>query len=164
MPHRMGIYVPHLRDLIIIPTLKETHTYNKSAIPLILLTAAQETGMGYYLQQLNGGPAQGLYQTEPPSFYYTIEKHLPSRPPLAERVCKSLKVPDLNHFVPEDMIYNLKLATIMCRLHYLRINKPLPNSTDIAALAAYWKKYYNSPSGKGTVTEAIDNYERYVGD
>ena len=39
----------------------------------------------------------------------------------------------------------------------------LPNSYDIEGLAKYWKKYYNTEGGKGTVEKFIEKYEKYVG-
>ena len=50
----------------------------------------------------------------------------------------------------------------MCRVHYLRVRESLPQSSDINALAQYWKVHYNTIHGKGTVQKAIDAYAKYV--
>jgi hypothetical protein len=55
----------------------------------------------------------------------------------------------------EAMIGDLWYAAGMCRLHYYRVKEALPAAGDIAAQAAYWKKYYNTPLGKGTVDEYL---------
>ena len=54
------------------------------------------------------------------------------------------------------LITDLRYATIIARLIYYRHAEPLPNVDDIAAQAAYWKKYYNTEDGDG----AVDGYVR----
>jgi hypothetical protein len=36
------------------------------------------------------------------------------------------------------------------------------DATDVFKLAEYWKKYYNTPKGKGTVQQFIQSYNKYV--
>jgi hypothetical protein len=47
-------------------------------------------------------------------------------------------------------------------MRYLVVPEALPKEDDIKALASYWKKYYNTIHGKGTVSGAISNYNNYV--
>tara|TARA_R110002096_G_scaffold315227_3_gene509454 strand:- start:6003 stop:6308 length:306 start_codon:yes stop_codon:yes gene_type:complete len=61
-----------------------------------------------------------------------------------------------------DLIGNLYYATAMARVHYYRVPEPIPLSDDIQGLALYWKKYYNTYEGKGTTTEFVHNYKKYV--
>jgi len=49
----------------------------------------------------------------------------------------------------------------MARIHYLRIADKIPSTLE--GQAAYWKKYYNSEKGAGTVEEYIANYKKYNG-
>ena len=49
---------------------------------------------------------------------------------------------------------NLAAQIAMCRLHYRRIPKALPSS--LKGQAAYWKKYYNSSAGRGTVEDFLE--------
>jgi hypothetical protein len=42
-------------------------------------------------------------------------------------------------------------AAAMCRVFYLRVPERLPQADDSAAMARYWKRYYNTHLGKGTV-------------
>jgi len=51
-----------------------------------------------------------------------------------------------------------RLACLMARLHYLRIPKPIPDS--ISDQAKYWKKYYNTSLGKGTVEGYLSKNQR----
>lgn len=39
--------------------------YSVEAIDLLMLTAAQESHLGKYIQQLGSGPARGIFQMEP---------------------------------------------------------------------------------------------------
>ena len=56
---------------------------------------------------------------------------------------------------------NLPFQIIMARLYYYRFSEALPAYDDIEGLAKYWKKYWNTELGAGTVGEAIVNYYRY---
>ena len=59
----------------------------------------------------------------------------------------------------DEMVWNLKLAAAMCRIHYRRVAAPLPAADDIEGLAAYWKTYYTTAAGAGTVDEFIRHFE-----
>lgn len=60
------------------------------------------------------------------------------------------------------MVYNLRFAAAMCRAHYSRVKEPLPDANDLFELGRYWKKYYNTEKGAGTVDEFVSNYLRYI--
>jgi hypothetical protein len=60
-----------------------------------------------------------------------------------------------------NLMHNLPFAILICRGAYLSINRPLPARDDVAGMAAYWKKYYNTKRGKGTEEEFIANYEKH---
>lgn len=68
-----------------------------------------------------------------------------------------------------DLVGNIPYQIVVARFQYLRFPEKLPwrdNFNDeyayVAALAAYWKKYWNTNKGKGKVLDAIENYYRYV--
>ena len=61
-----------------------------------------------------------------------------------------------------QMVWNLAYATAIARVVYLRVPAPLPPATDLVALAAYWKRWYNTRAGSGTSAEFIANYRRFV--
>ena len=48
----------------------------------------------------------------------------------------------------------------MCRVHYLRVKEALPTTPE--GYAEYWKKYYNTSSGKGTAKEFLDKYNKFL--
>ena len=137
------------RDLIT-KTLAEIGLNSPAAVNLLLGTAAQESAFGTHLVQLGGGPARGAFQMEPATFDWLREKF--SAKPYAFSIRKC-----------EDLVHDLRLAIITCRLRYYVVPKPLPDADDIPALAAYWKQWYNSPRGAGTIEEFIKNYRKYLG-
>lgn len=120
-----------------------------SAIHLLLGTAAQESKFGHYLRQIKG-PAIGVFQMEPETFYWLRNYFAKKYPELAKRE-------------PLDMEWDLRLAVVMARLRYKVHPDPLPDAADIVKLGQYWKLVYNSPKGKGKVEEFVANYNHYVG-
>lgn len=162
----VGINSRHLRKLIIRPTLIEFNLWSEVAENLIMGTGAQETHLGHFLKQnLNGvdgtGRALGIYQMEPQTHMDIWLNFITYKKELARKMCSTFSYNGI-HPAATDMIFNLKYATIMCRLHYLRVKTPLPDANNLPELAYYWKKHYNTEKGKGTVAEFISNYEKYV--
>jgi hypothetical protein len=119
-----------------------------AAINLLLGTAAQESRFGRYLRQLNG-PAVGAFQMEPATFDWLRLKY-------------GFAYVELKNRRAEEMEWDLRLAIIMARLKYRSDKHALPVADDVPGLAAYWKIVYNTPLGKGTVSEFAANYARYV--
>jgi hypothetical protein len=52
-----------------------------------------------------------------------------------------------------------RLACLFARLHYLRINRKVPRS--IEKICGYWKEWYNSRHGKGTIEKALEHWNWY---
>lgn len=141
-----------LQLYIIRPTLKRYNLWSLSAENLVMGTAAQESHCGKWLHQMGGGPALGLYQMEPRTYFDIIKRVVP-------RFAKKCGI-DIEDFSsnPEVLIYDAQLATLMCRLQYARWPEPLPAPHDIQKLARIWKSRYNTAKGKGTVNEFIGNF------
>lgn len=123
---------------------------SEAAVRLLLGTAAQESAFGTYLRQKGSGPALGVFQMEPATFFWLRDKYKDRYPVIADRV-------------PPDMEWDLRLAIIMARLRYRIVPAPLPEADDITALANYYKKYYNTVHGKATTEQFISNYRKYLG-
>lgn len=157
----MGINPNHLRDYIIIPTLEKFNLCSDSAVNLILGTAAVESDMGYFLKQ-NNGTAEGIYQMEPGTHTDIWINYLMYHQNIASIMMEYLGSESLILASANQMISNLNHMTIMTRIHYLRVPEKLPEANDIAALARYWKKYYNTPLGKGTEKDFRLKYQMYV--
>ena len=53
-----------------------------------------------------------------------------------------------------------RLACLFARLHYLRVAEAVPD--DLRGQAGYWKRYYNTRLGKGTVVGYMDKWRQFV--
>jgi len=157
-----GIECAQLRKHIIRPTLVALAPiipYSQAAENLLLGTAAQESHMGRYLKQIRG-PARGIYQMEPGTYEDIWRTFLSYRFELSKIVKLFILIPFIDEV--SQLAGNLYLATAMTRVHYFRVQEALPKVNDVFGQAAYWKKYYNTRKGRGTVTEYLNNHRRYV--
>jgi hypothetical protein len=147
---------------IIRPVLKDLDLWSEPAERLILGTACQESACGQYIVQLGDvvGGGLGIYQMEPGMTGHDDCWHnfLVFRPELSRLVKLQMINPD--NPTAEEMIGNAFYATAMCRIKYLRVPEPIPDY--LGAQAAYWKKYYNTEAGAGTVQQYMNNWNRYV--
>lgn len=143
-----------LRTLIVRPALEAVGLHSPAAENLVMGTAAQESRLNY-VHQLGSGPAKGLWQVEPAT-YADYLRYLSTRPTLRRLILKQvgyLTLPPV-----ERVVSDLSLAAIMCRIHYRRVSAPLPDANDVDGMARYWKKYYNTHLGAGTVEQFVRNY------
>lgn len=141
-----------LKELVIEPVLQDIGLYSEVAVNLLLGTAAQESRMGYYIKQVKG-PACGIYQIEPETANWLLNKYGDKSEHYLNEV----------HTVEEQLVFDLAIQTVICRLKYYSIKEPLPDDpNDVWKLANYWKKYYNTHLGKGTPEEFVANYRRHV--
>ena len=146
-----GLWAREVRDQVIRPTLRRMgdRYASESAVRLLCMTAAHESGF-VYLRQV-GGPALGIYQMEPPTF----RDHMTwIRGDLAAVVTE--------HAGPapaaERIIGDMAFATIMARIHYWRRPEPLPD--DVDGMAAYAKRWWNTPLGAATERDYADAFDR----
>lgn len=156
----MSIYPDHFRHLIVRDTTQLMGMWSPSAENLLMGTCAQESRMAYYLTQYPKGPARGPFQmeSEKTGGCSTFEGVLSLVVPKAKEKSEFLRQYNFTDD-PDRMVWDLQFATIMCRLQYWRFEEPLPAYDDIKGLATYWKRYYNSVYGKGTVKDFIANYK-----
>lgn len=151
----MGINIRDLALNVIRPSLSllsafpPVSLWSKESEFLLLCTAAVESDGGKFLKQKNG-PALGIYQMEPETHDDLWENFIFYRNILSKEIVEAYGKPD-----PDKMTYNLRYATVMCRLHYFRVKQPLPGM-DLKACAEYWKKYYNTSKGKGTINDFLN--------
>lgn len=171
----MTINKEQLRELIIRPTLKHLNLWSVEAEDLLMGTAAQESHLGTYVKQVGGGPALGIFQMEPNThddIWGSYLKYKRSIANLVEDESSSINhqynESDGDSVASNELIGNLRYAAAMARVHYLRVPESLPSKSELPAhnyvheLASYWKAYYNTPRGAGTIEEFIVNYNKYV--
>jgi len=135
--------------------LTEADLYSAGSLALLMGTAKQESNLEY-IKQLGNGPALGLFQMEPNTERDIWSNYLIYRGNLQTKINQITNHTFAGPWLEWDIAYQI----LMCRIHYLRVKEPLPNSNDIQGLAEYWKKYYNTINGKGAVEEFIKNYNR----
>jgi len=148
---------------IIQPSLKEIGMYSKSAEMLLLYTAATESLLGKYLKQIGGGPALGLYEMEIATYYCNWENNLRHRRALRKKLLSATGYgapPSASH-----LIWDMKLSTLMARVHYARFDEALPDYNDYNGLVAYYYKYWRPNREKTSLSEAKQRIEKvlYVG-
>jgi hypothetical protein len=129
------------------------------AIPLLLGTAAQESGLTF-LSQIGGGPARGLFgmegATEKDHWRY-ITRY---RPALVACIRARTNISTASS---HDLAWNFPYQILLARLHYFRRDPAtLPQPTDIPEQARRWKRFYNTSAGAGTESQYLANYARLV--
>lgn len=140
-------------------TLREKHTLEiarwvvevlgggESALKLILETAMQETVLGNYRDNSSYGGGVGLCQCDPVAFYDT-QKRIPRRfkDLIDGNFC--IEVDEVHH---RELAFSPLLSLLWCRMHYLLRPGAIPETAQDRG--KYWKKWYNSELGKGTVDD-----------
>ena len=135
---------------IVKETLKRIDLYSEEAVALIMATGNAESGFRH-LEQIKG-PALGFFQMEPATCRDIMENYVIYRP----KYKSSLLTLGLDEADLEFCLFtNIAVQAALCRLHYRRVPKKLPAVGDLEGQAQYWKKYYNSHLGKGTVEHFI---------
>lgn len=147
-----------LRSLVIDPVLKRIGLYSVPASDLILGTIAQESACGQYLKQMGAGPALGIIQMEPATHDDIWKNFLAFKEALRDAVAREAACGIGGD--ARELVGNLNYAVAMCRVHYLRAPGAVP--IDRLGQARYWKKWYNTERGAGSVEEYMRNWARYV--
>ena len=136
---------------IIKQTLEYIDMDSEAAREMIYKTGKAESGYKT-LKQYGDGPALGFFQMEPATCKDILENYVKYRPKYKELL-------DSLGFQEDKMEYclmsNIGFQVAMCRLHYRRVPSALPESNDIEGQAKYWKNFYNSHLGKGTLEHFI---------
>jgi len=148
--------------------------YSVAAEELLLLTAAQESQFGTYLEQIEGQDAKGVFQMVPLIWQSIWMQSLTDNPKLRNKIDTFYA-----HYLGFELnaAGNLPYQIAQARVYYWVVSKKLPDihfmpmedrgfkrlsPASVRSLASHWKRYYNTPYGEGTVEQAITNYERYV--
>jgi hypothetical protein len=150
---------PQVLRALINSTLSPIGLYSLNAEELLMATCANESNLGMYRTQGNGGPARGIFQMEGATHDDIWHNYIAYHSDLTANLHKLSSLCTAN-----DMINNDPYAVAMCRVHYLRGRGALPDSTDLEGIWAYYKLHYNTPQGAATHDEFIIKYHKYVAD
>ena len=105
------------------------------------------------LQQYGGGPALGFFQMEPATCRDIWENYVMYRPKYRDKLYALGFDEGTLEFC---LLSNVGLQAALCRLHYRRVPSPLPKADNLEAQAKYWKEFYNTKLGKGTIKHFIE--------
>jgi len=152
----VSINKDQIRDLIG-RVLEDANMYSEDAVELLMLTAATESHLGTYIKQTHG-PALGIFQMEPTTLNDICTNYISYRSDLGDDVSNISGVHYPSKLALES---NLTYQILMARIHYRRVKEALPSKDNVEGMASYWKRYYNSSKGKGTVEKAVEAYKRY---
>lgn len=150
------IDVNQFRQEVVRPVITALGLYSRAAENLLVGTALQESGLKY-LRQLNG-PAIGVLQMENPTHDDIWANYLTQRHGLATLV-RGFQLSYWEDVPAAQMAGNMYYAVAMGRIHYLRVREALPKADNAAEMARYWKKYYNTLLGRGTVEGALPHFQ-----
>ena len=144
----MTIAAADFRQFIINPALAALAPagipVTKTAADLLMATAAMESDLGTWLSQV-GGPALGVFQSEPASLLDLLNKLTLTQ--------LSALVPIKTSQMPVVQIEsNLVYAAAICRLFYWHNPMALPPDT-ISGLWGMYKTVWNTDAGAATQEE-----------
>ena len=105
-------------------------------------------------------PALGIYQMEPETYHLLWENYIKEKHSLMMKLSARLGI----YQIPSEdrLIYDLRFATIMARIFYLSIQETVPHYKDVEQVWNYYKKYYNTVSGKAEKTSSLLKYQNFI--
>lgn len=159
----MSFDCSQFKEYIVKPSVSALGLPNADdAIQLLLMTCAQETDFGHYLlqKQIGYSGGVGIYQMESFNYHAIWDNMVQPYPAMRQKV-KQYFGYDVKPMI-QRMVSDLGLATMMARLFYARIEEPLPKLVNVNAMAAYYKKYWNTDKGAATIEQVLANYHKYV--
>lgn len=117
-----------------------------------IATAIGAVESGYRVMvQANGGPALGFWQMERATHDSLWENSLPA--PWRSKMTTGLRWILRGEGPNADLMITLPLyGAGMCLARVWIAPAELPPATDARALCEYWKQYYNTAGGAGSVT------------
>lgn len=142
---------------------KNEDCYSTASHQLVMGTIIHESGQLQYNQQIKG-PAIGFLQMEPPTF--RDHKRFLFKNRHSDwgffREAMLLRYVNEDRFEINQLKYNLAFNIAMCRLHYLRVNRPLPPANKLLPQSLYWFSWYNRGTNRNKkVKQYRDNYQEF---
>lgn len=162
-----------IRDYVVIPALQSLNLAERNRVQLVIGTGGVESGGYNYLDQTTPGPgpAYGFWQMEKATHDDIWDNYIRYQPSaLIDTLLKMAgERPGICRPPPVTVLHwNLRYAAAMCGMHYRRreqarpVPAPLPAVGDAEGMAAYWKQWYNTPLGKGTIAKALPYFLQVV--
>lgn len=146
---------------IAIPALTRIGLSEPVRVSLVVGTCLHESEGLQFVVQLPNGPALGFGQMEPATHDDIWRNFLAYKPELAAKVRALCGSFEGNMPPSSELIGNANYAVAMVAVHYRRLPAALPRE-EAYSLAAYWKQFYNTPLGKGTIEGAVKQFYRAI--
>jgi hypothetical protein len=154
------INILQFRVELIQKCLKPINLWSPKAEEILVMTAAQESLGGSFLRQFPTGPALGIFQIEENTINDIWDNYIAYNLSIEDKILRTIGA--TKRPPNETIIYNLWYAVLMVRVFYLRVKEDIPPVSDVLAMAAYYKKHFNSDIGKATIPEVIANYHKFI--
>ncbi|MBO9492238.1 hypothetical protein J7384_17890 [Endozoicomonas sp. G2_1] len=122
------------------------HGAEGTAPTMMLETGCVETGLGTFRDRHPLKLGIGWTQIDKGTFEWLKKKYQSGD--IASKVYDSFGI-SIAHIKYVELAYNPLLAAIFCRLRYWTVPEVIPGTRE--ARASYWKRFYNTKSGKGSV-------------
>jgi hypothetical protein len=154
-----GLFLVHLKSLVVVPTLAALPAGYSSQAAVNLLTgiALVESG-AEYLAQIGGGPAIGLWQMEPATHDDCWDNFIRLRPSLVTAMaCLMNRQPEYT-----QLQANLAYACAMARIKIMRAPEALPDANDAPRMSAYHKEFYNTCGGSADSQHNIPVFQQAI--
>jgi hypothetical protein len=130
----------------------------KNTLGMLYGTAITETLLGTYVDAHPLRHGIGIMQMDKIAFDDIKTR---TRPASRDTCTHRLDV-DFEKVEHTDLAYEPLLSVLFARLFYKLIPETFPEIGDLKAQGAYWKKYYNTSAGKGTVEEFVTKNEDFI--
>lgn len=122
----------------------------EAAVALLVETAAAETLLGDLRDPTMYGAGTGLTQVDEGTFDWLRMGYADT--PIGDAVRDRFNI-NLRKTRYQELETSPLLAMLFCRLRYMKAQGVIPDS--LVGRAEYWKKWYNTSAGKGTVAGYI---------
>lgn len=128
----------------------------ENAIKMVLETIATETSMGTLKVKPRYNFGIGLCQFDLPGFNDAKARISKEKKDL---ILQEFNI-DIDQVELRDLAYSPLLSIIFCRVFYLLRPNVIPSTVE--ERSKYWKKWYNTESGKGTVEHYLEQVKTYL--
>lgn len=125
-----------------------------NAKKLLLETSASESDMGGAIDR-SWSVGVGLMQFDPIGFEDTKARTSKAK---KEQIMRCFGI-DIDRVVLSDLRWSPLLSVIFARLKFMLVPSAIPNTQE--GRAAYWKKWYNSELGAGTIEHYVRSAQRH---
>ncbi len=152
-----------IRDYVVTPAILRIGLVGIERMQLVIGTGGVESGGYNYLDQTTPGPgpAYGFWQMEKATHDDLWRNYIAYQPSALRDALLDMAGQRRYEAPPPVTVlhWNLMYAAAMCAVHYRRVKAPLPVAGNAVGMAAYWKRWYNTPLGKGTEAKALPYFQ-----